>query len=50
MAKAKGKNTGEDAQKLPDVVAKEIIPVEIEDQMKKSYLASVGLCPMCATV
>ena len=39
MAKAKGKNTGEDAQKLPDVVAKEIIPVEIEDQMKKSYLA-----------
>lgn len=37
MAKGKGKGDGE--AMLPTTVAKEIIPVEIEDQMKKSYLA-----------
>lgn len=37
MAKGKGKGDGEAT--LPTTVAKEIIPVEIEDQMKKSYLA-----------
>ncbi|MBV6493195.1 MAG: DNA gyrase subunit A [Turneriella sp.] len=38
---AKGKRTGKggDESKIPETVAKEIIPVEIEDQMKKSYLA-----------
>ncbi len=39
MAKGKGKGSGGDEAKLPTTVAKEIIPVEIEDQMKKSYLA-----------
>lgn len=39
MAKGKGSAKGGDDAKTPDVVAKEIIPVEIEDQMKKSYLA-----------
>lgn len=41
MAKGKGGAAGKggDDTRLPDSVAKEIIPVEIEDQMKKSYLA-----------
>ena len=39
MAKGKGKGKSEQDEKLPTTVAKEIIPVEIEDQMKKSYLA-----------
>jgi DNA gyrase subunit A len=39
MAKGKDKGSGSDETKLPTTVAKEIIPVEIEDQMKKSYLA-----------
>jgi DNA gyrase subunit A len=39
MAKGKGKSSGNEDAKLPTTVAKEIIPVEIEDQMKKSYLA-----------
>jgi len=43
MANSKGKGPkskrAEEDARLPDTVAKEIIPVEIEDQMKKSYLA-----------
>ncbi len=39
MAKGKGKGSGDHDAKSPTTVAKEIIPVEIEDQMRKSYLA-----------
>ncbi|MBL8035491.1 MAG: hypothetical protein JNJ69_17445, partial [Leptospiraceae bacterium] len=43
MAKKQGggprAKSSDEHSKLPGQIAKEIIPVEIEDQMKKSYLA-----------